>query len=172
MLRRHGPFVAAVLCQLVLLAIIPARQLRARHTGTDVTLMTRPVDPYDVLSGYYVTLGYAVEQVPKDLQPKNLRSGMDIWLELGPAEPAWTLIALHTEPPTLNAGHVAIRGIWRHYEADLPAASRLYIPESDRQRVETALRQVNGRGLVDLRIASDGTAAVLRLRVGPQSFGD
>jgi uncharacterized membrane-anchored protein len=64
MWSRHWRAGAVIVAQLAILAAIPLRQVRARLSGTTVTLETVPVDPYDVLSGYYVTLRYAAEQVP------------------------------------------------------------------------------------------------------------
>ena len=53
--RRHFAFGAAIVLQLAILAAIPREQALARVRGKEITLETRPVDPYNVLSGYSVT---------------------------------------------------------------------------------------------------------------------
>ncbi len=171
MLRKHWPFMAALGLQLVLLAAVPAKKIHARLTGTPIALMTRPVDPYDALAGYYVTLAYQVERVPPEFRPKGLSRGTSVWLELAPAEPAWRLVAVHGRVPAVADGHAVIKGVWRRSEADLPEASRLYIPEDDRHTVADALRAAGGRGIVDLRVTRQGTPIVVRLRVGGRTFG-
>ena len=165
-----------LLFQLSMLALVPAKKLVAQLFGTDVTLATRPVDPYDPLAGYYVTLAYAIEVVA----PTTVAAAADlaklgnadpVWLEVAPAEPAWTLVKIHRERPKTR-NKVFIRGRWRRSHARLDGASRLYIPEDERDDVADALDKAKGRGLVDLKVGPDGTAVVLRLRVGGQTYGD
>ena len=54
-MTRHWPLAVVLIVQIGVLVYLPAGQVRARLTGTEVTLRTAPVDPYDVLSGYYMT---------------------------------------------------------------------------------------------------------------------
>ena len=43
--------------QLLLLASVPAKAIYTLNSGTTVFLQTAPVDPVDLLRGYYQTLG-------------------------------------------------------------------------------------------------------------------
>ena len=172
MVRRHGLFVAALILQVVLLAGVPLAKIQARYTGRSVTLETRPVDPYDLLAGYYVTLAYAVELVPRNRRDPDLATDEPVWLELAPGTPAWTLVRAHAQLPQVSADHVIIRGQWRGTFADIPEASRLYIAETERADVDRALRSADGHGLVELRVGADGTPVPIHLRVAGRTFGD
>ena len=172
MLRKLWPIAAAVGLQLVLLTAIPAKKIWARRFGTDISLKTRPVDPYDMLAGYYVTLAYEVEQVPAPLRPTGISYGTPVWLELAPETPAWTIRAVHAKWARPTAGNVVIKAIWKHNRADIAEASRLYISETDRAAVDKARANASTRPVVDLRVGPDGTPVVLRLRAGGQIFGD
>jgi uncharacterized membrane-anchored protein len=159
-LRRHWPLLAAVAIQSVLLLLIPLRQVRARAGGTDVTLGTVPVDPYDVLSGYYVTLRYEAEL------PAPEGAGGTAWVLLAPGEPAWRAVSCTSAAPAARGGAVAIRAEVERGVCRLPSASRFYIPEARRGEVDLAMRAAGGRALVDARVSDGGDLALLRLRVG------
>ncbi|MGK7907185.1 MAG: GDYXXLXY domain-containing protein [Synechococcus sp.] len=55
-------FTLAIAFQLAIVLSIPAPKAITIATGNSIYLATRPVDPYDILRGRYVTLEYAVEQ--------------------------------------------------------------------------------------------------------------
>lgn len=55
-------FTLAIAFQLAIVLSIPAPKAITIATGNTIYLATRPVDPYDILRGRYVTLEYAVEQ--------------------------------------------------------------------------------------------------------------
>lgn len=165
MSRRWGPLAAVLVIQLGILALVPARQVRARLTGTPVTLRTVPVDPYDHLSGYYVTLRYEVERLLPEEDPRT-----DAWLVVRRAEPAWKGVRVTAaRPASLPEGELAIR-LTPVPDARggcvLPSACRFYIPEARREEVDAALGRSGGSGLVDLRVGEDGEVALVRFRIG------
>jgi uncharacterized membrane-anchored protein len=49
-----------LLLQSLLICSIPFQSIYALATGTTVILKTMPVDPYDLLRGYYQTLSYDI----------------------------------------------------------------------------------------------------------------
>lgn len=163
--RRWGPLVLVLVIQLAILAAIPMRRVQARISGTPVTLRTAPVDPYDVLSGYYVTLAYeAVRQGETAASARDAR-----WLVVRRAEPAWEHVAVTAErPATLGADEVAIRLVppERPRDCRIPSACRFYIPEARREQVDAALRASGGRGLVEMRVDGEGDVALTAFRVG------
>jgi hypothetical protein len=67
---------------------------------------------------------------------------------------------------------VALPARWDGSRATIDGADRVYVPETHRARAEALQRENQQRGLVDLRVGSDGTVAVLRLRIGNASLGD
>ncbi|MBI4576912.1 MAG: GDYXXLXY domain-containing protein [Planctomycetes bacterium] len=173
MLHRDWPILAVVVVQLGVLVAVPARRVVARVHGTGVTLRTAPVDPYDVLSGYYVTLAYEVERPGDVPYPADLKRGEAIWLLVQRDEPAWRLAGVSRESPGEPLeGFVALRARWMGWRAGIEGAGRLYIPEARREEADRVLREHAGEGLVDLRVLEDGTAALVRLRVGGAVFGE
>jgi uncharacterized membrane-anchored protein len=52
-----------LVCQAALILAIPSQALYTQVTGQTVILKTVPVDPYDLLRGYSVTLNYDISQV-------------------------------------------------------------------------------------------------------------
>jgi uncharacterized membrane-anchored protein len=170
-LRRHWPLLAAVGVQAVLLALVPARQVRARLAGTEVTLRTVPVDPYDVLSGYHVTLRYEAElPIQGDAGPP----GSEAWLLIGRGEEAWRAFSCTAHRPEPRAGEVVLRaelerGVMAASTGPrcrIPSAGRFYIPEARRDEVDRAMREAGGRALVDVKVSASGDVALLRLRAG------
>jgi uncharacterized membrane-anchored protein len=159
-LARLGVVVAV---QLAILAAVPARTIRARLGGTGITLRTAPVDPFDVLSGHYVTLSYEVERESRDHAQPGLREGEEVWLTVAYGEPAWTLVGVTREKPAPASGRVSIRARQgRGGFTSIEQAERLYVTEERGAAVDARRgRQVD---LVDLRVGDDGTPAVLRLR--------
>ena len=65
-------FAAFVAVQVVVVVGAVAREEYLLNSGTEVRLQTRPVDPWDVLRGQFVDLGYEIDDL------SNLRT--DDWL--------------------------------------------------------------------------------------------
>ena len=106
MLRDHWKIAVVIAAQFAILAAIPVRTLRIRAEGTEVTLWTAPVDPFDVLSGYYVTLGYEAEQLPNDRDGfRGLSNADDLWITVRRDEPAWTPVGVTIERPAAAQAH-------------------------------------------------------------------
>jgi len=168
--RSHWRLAVVVLVQAGILGAMAGRHVAVRAWGTAVTLRTVPVDPYDLMSGYYLVLRYEVESPPE--LPAGLRAGDRVWLVVRRGEPAWELEAVTRERPPAAADRAALAARWNGWRATIEGADRVYIPESQREAADKLSRDARGVGLVDLRVGSDGTVAVLRLRVGGASFGD
>jgi uncharacterized membrane-anchored protein len=167
MWRRSWPLVAVVVLQLGILAAIPLRQARALLAGTEVTLETMPVDPYDLLSGYYVTLRYRAEEAPR---AAGLSDG-EAWLLLAPGSPAWSGLEVRPGRPAPAPGQVAIRVEVERGRVRIPSAGRFYVPAARRGEVDQALRTVRSAALVDLKVGEDGSVALLRLHAGAVTVG-
>jgi uncharacterized membrane-anchored protein len=163
-----GPLLAAVGIQLAILAAIPLRQAKARALGTEITLETAPVDPYDLLSGYHVTLAYRAEQLG---YAGGDGDGGPAWLVVAPGSPAWQAVTCSRGLPSHAEGHVAIAAEVVHGHCSIPTAHRFYVPEDRRQEIDAALRAVRGAALVDLKVDAGGNVALLRLRAGSVVVG-
>ncbi len=171
---KHAPFIAALALQLLILVAIPMKKVIARASGTRIVLKTRPVDPYNIMSGYYVTLSYEVEQPEKpEEQLRKRKHNAPAWVVVEPGQPAWRLVkVMNRKPEELPADQVAIRAKWRGSRLRLQGAGRLYIPEDERKDVERLMRERGREGLVHMAISEDGEAAVIKLDISGRSFGE
>jgi len=168
---RHLGIAVVVGVQVLALAAIPVRTLRTRAQGADVALWTAPVDPYDVLSGYYVTLTYEAEAVSTRDEHKFQKDD-DVWVTVRRGDPAWTQVSVRSERPAASPDEISLRARWIGWRAEIVNAGRLYIPETERDRASKLLSDAKGRGLVDLKVDADGGVSVMRLRVGDATFGE
>ena len=57
-------FVAAALVQVALLTVMIVDRVQILRDGKEVILLSRPVDPRDLLRGDYVVLVYDISQLP------------------------------------------------------------------------------------------------------------
>ncbi len=155
--------------EVTILAAIPWRQLAARSSGQSVTLRTAPVDPFDHLSGYYVALGYEVEQQPSAAGAALARRDL-LWITVERAEPAWRLVSVTREKPPPASGLVSLRAHWDGRRARIEGAGAFYVPEKRRREIEAAIQRQGG-ALVDLKVDEDGHVAPMKLRAGGLVLG-
>ncbi|MBI2373727.1 MAG: GDYXXLXY domain-containing protein [Deltaproteobacteria bacterium] len=168
-MKRWWKLLAVLGVQLAILVAIPLKKVRALSWGEEVTLETVPVDPYDPLSGYYVTLAYAIEQ---QADVSAFAEGDEVLLVVEGSTPAFRLLSAQRRVGDLRNGRVGIKARVLGGRARIDGIGRFYIPEAQRERVEGALASVGRRALVDVKVSADGTPAILRLRAGPETFGD
>lgn len=163
-----GLFLAALVFQTILLVIGPAQQNWVFMSGREVTLKTSPVDPFDPLRGYYVTLGYDIS-TPSRLPgyPTSVSEGQSLYVVLEvpeTAEAAWKPVRVDLERPDLDSNHVAIKGRLRSGRL-VYGIETYYIPEDQRTVIERDLQQHATSVLVDAKVDATGQAAPIRLRI-------
>ena len=164
--------VLAVALELVLLALVPGRKLVALVSGRDVVLRTAPVDPYDLLAGWYTTLSYEAERPDAAKLPADLGVGEAVFVVLAPGEPAWEVVEVVRERPAPSDDRVAVAArALGHGRLRRRGRGRCHLPQVDRDEGAAALRRERDRGLVDVRVERSGAAVVRRLRLGPDVFG-
>lgn len=159
-------FAAAVVLQLAILLGIPAKKVYTRATGREVTLKVVPVDPYDVLKGYYVTLGYEISRPNAILDVQNFAPGAVVYAVVEQQEDGfWTPVALEQElPQDLPSNRVALRGRWNGRRFDY-GIEQFSIPESKREVIADDLNKNLNEARVDVKVDANGNAALLRLRI-------
>lgn len=188
---RSGRLGAVLAVQVAILALVPARQVRARLSGTPVTLDTGPVDPFTPFVGHYVTLTYRAEQPPERLVQSGLKDGETVWITVERATPAWKPVSIRRERPAPAPDRVSIRATWSGWargRAVIPSAGRFYVAASRQKELDRTMRaaadrqwkeiqarrkageeidreDLPGLALVDLRVSEDGDVALTRLRV-------
>lgn len=168
-MRRHLGIAVVLVSQVGILVSMPFRAVRARVAGTEIALETEPVDPFDPLSGYYVTLAYVAEHPQEGAPP--FRTNEALWVTVERAEPAWTPVSVTRQRPAPHADRVSVLSRWDGRRARIEGASRFFIPEDRRTEIEDLLNASGRRGIAHLRAGGDGTPALLRLRVGDTTIG-
>lgn len=164
--------------QLLIVAAVPAPQVWAHATGTTVLLRTAPVDPYDVMRGRYMRLGYADQATSKlkelpGWQAATAEAHDQLWVEFAPAAAGkpWQAVAVHAErPQDLPAGHAAIRGHLAGGTVDW-GMDQYYVPEDAGDGIEAAMRAAPRDGiLVEARVGRNGSAVLEGLWIGGRRY--
>lgn len=162
-------FLAAIGLQSVLLLATPAQRAYTLATGRPVTLKTVPVDPYDPLRGYSVTLAYDISRTTGlDVAP-----GAKVYavLEKPPTSGmAWRAVRFQTRrPERLPPDQVALEGTLgdRGIQYGLET---YYVPEEQIRAVNEALRTHPGQILMDARVDGAGRGIPVGLRIAGKSY--
>jgi uncharacterized membrane-anchored protein len=167
-MKRHAHyFILAVATQLLILAAVPAQKIYTRANGRSVTLKIRPVDPYSVLSGYYVTLNYEIGAPPSFGNSVNAYDGERVYVILErQKDGVWRHVSLSkSRPADLPENRIAIRG--RHYYFGVRyGIEEFFIPEDKRAEIEEGLRKNPDQARVEIKVDSNGDAALVRLLIG------
>lgn len=170
--RRTLVFALAVAAQLLILAAIPAQKIYTRTVGKSVMLKIRPVDPYSMLSGYYVTLHYEIaDPAAFTTQATDIYSGKDVYAILERREGGvWRPVSLSDSFPTdLPETRIAIRGHYAGWTYKY-GIEEFYIPEGKRGEIEQALWANRDQARVEIKVDSNGNAALVRLLIGDRTY--
>lgn len=144
-------------------------------TGTEVLLRTRPVDPWDIFRGNYVTLSYEISNEVDFSQTFNQFDGSDriqkqqfypgdtvyVSLELQPDGTAESTGVSSTRPP---AGQLFIKGIVTYRGIEFGIES-YFVPEGQGRVIE---RLRDGELLVRVVIDKQGNAIIRGLTFNGQ----
>ena len=166
-------FAGAVLVQMLILAAVPGQQMYTLMTGRTVVLRTAPVDPYDVMSGYYVTLSYEIsrfDNVPGSKAFHGEEDGTPMYVVLCQGEDGfWQAESVHKARPDVAADRIVIKGrkSWRTIEYGIET---YYIPEAARGTIEDDLRQHARDARIEVKVDRFGRAALVRLLIGDRVY--
>jgi len=166
-------FAGAVLVQMLILAAVPGQQMYTLMTGRTVVLRTAPVDPYDVMSGYYVTLSYEIsrfDRVPGSKAFDGQEDGTPLYVVLCQGEDGfWQAESVHKARPDVAADRIVIKGrkSWRTIEYGIET---YYIPEAARGTIEDDLRQHARDVRIEVKVDRFGRAALVRLLIGDRVY--
>lgn len=152
-------FVVPLLIQTAFILAVPAQSVYTVVTGKTAILQTQPVDPYDLLRGYSVTLGYEISRVDNlaklpgwtdlikqhpgsDKKYEPLAPGTNFYVILqeekssGKVPQAWEPVRISGELPTsLPANQIALQGRYNRYNAISYDLETYYIPEDQRNDI-------------------------------------
>ena len=159
-------FILAVAVQVMILVAVPARRALTLANGKRVVLRVQPVDPYSILSGYYVTLGYEIGRRDAFANSNNFADEGRCYAVLERGEDGvWKPVSLERElPKALPDNRVALAGRIRYGQIDY-GIEDFYIPESKRREVADDLRNHPNKARVEIKVDGSGNPALERLRI-------
>ncbi|MBM4102605.1 MAG: GDYXXLXY domain-containing protein [Planctomycetes bacterium] len=163
-------FLAAVIVQLAILALVPAKQIYARATGRLITLKVVPVDPYNILSGHYMTLGYKIAQMPSDPRQLDGRQiPVYVVLKEDPNK-LWVVDSVNKQKPSsippdklLIRGRTSYRGIEYGIEA-------FFVPEDKREKIAADFRANQNNARAEIKVDRFGNPALIKLLLGDNTY--
>ncbi|MEO0406570.1 MAG: GDYXXLXY domain-containing protein [Cyanobacteria bacterium P01_A01_bin.135] len=185
-LHRRWAFWLPLVLQLGLILAAPARAIYTHTTGETVLLQTAPVDPYDLLRGYYVTLSYQIsasdtlDELPgwQEIKEADRQSNLPLYVVLAPPEGAsgdqpWTPVSISRDRPQLSSGQVALRGTYQ-WGRVVYGLERYYIPEDQRGEINERIRQQHlsepEAYLIEVKVDARGQSAPVSLWVGEKNY--
>jgi uncharacterized membrane-anchored protein len=189
-----GRLAVPLLLQLLMICSISAQSIYALATGTTVVIKTMPVDPYDLLRGYYQTLSYDIssfnilkklpgwEKLDRQNGSVNLAKNQQVYVTLAKAKvssnttssQAWQPIAIDSQLPTnLSADKIAIRGV-SNGNSIVYGLETYYMPEDRKDDVNADINSTRGSGsrnlLVEIKVDNRGLATPVGLWVGNKQY--
>jgi uncharacterized membrane-anchored protein len=188
-----GRLAVPLFLQLLLIGSISAQSIYTLATGTTVVLKTMPVDPYDLLRGYYQTLSYDISSFDtlKNLsgwdslkrQPgsTNLDRDRQVYVTLVKTTPttitpqAWQPVAIGSQlPANLSAAKIAIRGVSNGNNV-IYGLETYYMPEERKDSVNEDINAARSNGgrrnlLVEVKVDNRGIATPVSLWVSSKQY--
>ena len=179
--------------QFLLICGVSARSIYALATGTTVVLKTVPVDPYDLLRGYYQTLSYDIsnfstlnklpgwEKLPRPKGSATLARNQQVYVTLiktntsGTSPQAWQPVAIGKQIPTdLSAAKIAIHGV-SNGNSIIYGLETYYMPEDSKDDVNKDVNSARSSGgrrnlLVEIKVDDRGIATPVSLWVGDKQY--
>jgi uncharacterized membrane-anchored protein len=161
------------LSQIAVLYTMVESRANILRTGREMTLLTEPVDPRDLLRGDFVILGYAISQIANGaiLGPKPTASGStNVYIALNKGAGAdWVLSRASWQPITdLKAEEIVMVGkTTTYFSPDIDPVSltygieRYYVPEGQGKDIEQG--QAQKLVQVTLAVAENGQAQIKSL---------
>ncbi len=181
--------VIPLLIQAGLLLAIPAQSIQTYLTGKTVILQTVPVDPYNILTGYYQILSYDIstqstlEKLPdsKDI----LKDGNSLYVILQEEKStdekipkAWKPVRLSEKlPDSLPDNQVALKGKYRYGRVTY-GLEKYNIPEDQRNKINDNISQASRSAtqrqpqpiVVEIKVDSQGKSVPISMWVKEQNY--
>ncbi len=189
-----GRLAIPLFLQSLLIFSIAAQSIYALATGTTVVLKTVPVDPYDLLRGYYQILSYDISSFNtfKDLSgwqdlklskgSVNIPNNQQVYITLAKVKAvnaitpqAWQPVAIGTQIPTnLSPDKIAIRGV-SNGNSIVYGLETYYMPEDRKDDVNKDVNAARSSGgkrnlLVEIKVDSQGIATPVGLWIGDKQY--
>ena len=157
-------FAAATFVQVLILVAVPARKAITLATGKTAVLKVQPVDPYSILSGYYVTLGFDISALGAFPPVEGLKDGGRCYavIEEGP-DGIWRPVSLERDfPNNLSGNRLALLGRLSYGQIKY-GIEDFYIAETQREAISDDLRKNPDKAHAEIRVDRAGNSALKRL---------
>jgi uncharacterized membrane-anchored protein len=189
-----GRLAVPLFLQSLLICSIAAQSIYALATGTTVVLKTVPVDPYDLLRGYYQILSYDISGFDtlknlsgwQDLDRRsgsvNIPTNQQVYITLTKVKAAtvstpqaWQPVAIGTQmPANLSADKIAIRGVSNGHSI-IYGLETYYMPEDRKDGVNEDVNAARSSGgkrnlLVEIKVDNRGLATPVGLWIGDKQY--
>ncbi len=169
---RRLAFIAAIAVQLVIVALVPVKKIRASWSGREIRLATAQYDPYDFMRGYYVNLNFEVARVAgleEGVYGRNER--VFTVIEAG-TRGIWHPVAAYRDRSEVPPGAVFLAGRGNSWRVEY-GIERFYMPEERRQEVNDAIAAAGNDteafiGVV--KLDEDGNALLTAIEVEGRRF--
>jgi uncharacterized membrane-anchored protein len=145
------------------------------RNGTDITLLTEPVDPHDLLRGDYVTLGYGISNIEagKVSGTPPIANGLaDIYVTVKQGDDgAWIFSAASWQKrEDLQPGEIQLRGRTAsftnaavyHQLRVTYGIERYYVPEGQGRAVESRQRERKIEAVIAVLPSGDAQIRALK----------
>ncbi|MEB3218565.1 MAG: GDYXXLXY domain-containing protein [Nostocales cyanobacterium 94392] len=182
-------FLIPLLIQSGFILAIPAQSVQTYLTGKTVILQTVPVDPYNILTGYYQILNYDIsvqstlEKLPgsKDV----LKDGSSFYVILQEEKTtdekipkAWKPVRLSKKlPDSLADNQVALKGKYQYgsikyglEQYNIPEDQRNQINDNISQAAQSATQRQPQPIVVEVKIDSQGKAVPVSMWVKERNY--
>ncbi|BAY87472.1 hypothetical protein NIES267_69940 [Calothrix parasitica NIES-267] len=182
-------FIVPLVIQAGLLFAIPAQSTYTYLTGRTVILQTVPVDPYNILTGYYQILRYEIstrstlEKLPGSKEILKDRKSFYVILEEEKSNnkeipQAWKPIRLTEKfPDSLPDNQVALKGEYKRGQLKY-GLEKYNIPEDQRNKINNNISQARQSTrenqkqpiVVEIKVDSQGKAVPVSLWVKEKNY--
>lgn len=189
-------FAVSLALQTALILAVPAQAVYTHLSGTTVILETRPVDPYDIMRGYYQTLSYKIsdtntlkklpgweEITPQSNYAANYQSNSQTFYIVmeQPANPKsteppspWQPIKISRDrPQDLAANQVAIQGEYINEWQILYGLETYYMPENQRVQINNEIAEAQRQPqafVVEIKVDRSGNSVPVSLWVRDRNY--
>lgn len=166
-MKKHLFFLIALGVQTLILVAMPLGRMYALSTGQEVKLRLAPVDPFDMWSGYFVTLRYDVSRPDSLAGWKSLKEGDTVYITLQKGEDG----AFKAQSVSKNKPSAPLFLKGEMKDAELKFGIEAYfIPEAKRDAIQQNIDANRGKGFGVISLDANGNAALKHLVVNKQVY--
>ncbi len=163
--------------QVGLVLVMPLPNALIRAQGTTVYLATAPVDPYDILRGRYIRLGY-------ELEDRSRLEALPGWEDSEAADTvfititgdpenrtAWEAVRIDPEPPAALGANERLIQAHNHFGWGFSLnLSEYYIPEAVGDALEADMQAYPEEVLVEAKVDGQGNSVLTHMWIQDRRY--